>query len=116
MNYEEMSDFEINKLVSSLVDFGDLIVTVNDSNETVYLCEKDGIFDMVPIDHFDPFNNPQSAWLIIVENKIGITHWSQMCSAVTVTDNQLIQVTCLPSEILRAAMICFLKMKGVENE
>ena len=73
--YEEMSDFEINKLVALLIERLGLltyIVTFNDSDEVVHLCEEDGLYSMIPIAHFDPCNNPADAWPIILEYKIGI--------------------------------------------
>lgn len=113
-NHEEKSDFEINKEVSGVVDFGEIVVTVNDSNETVYLCEKDGLWDILPISHFDPCNNPADAWPIIVDNKINI-EWRD-----SVRLNPLAKGTGgseywhADKNPLRAAMICFLKMKDAE--
>ncbi|AUR89602.1 NinX [Vibrio phage 1.127.O._10N.286.52.E12] len=112
MNYEEMSDFEINKAVSSLVDFGDLIITHNDSEGTVYLCEKDGLWDMLPISYFNPCNNPSDAWPIIE------LIWGELMTPPyrgfgTTWERLMSEFKCGK---LKAAMICFLKMKGAENE
>lgn len=123
MNYEEMSDFEINKAVSRFVDFGDTVVTHNDDNETIYLCEKDGLWDMIPVGSFDPCSNPSEAWPIIIANNIGINHgkvfvndeWVNMWLVGTGTPEAQERTTD-SSKVLRAAMICFLKMKDVENE
>ena len=116
MNYEDMSDFEVNKLVSSMVEFGDLIVTVNDSNETVYLCEKDGLLSILPVGHFNPCNNPSDAWPIMNDSRIEIKR--DTCQAhVSSYFNPEFAVHCRNDEkaTLRAAMICFLKMKDAEN-
>lgn len=126
MNYEEMSDFEINKAVSGFVDFGNTVVTHNNDNEVVYLCEKDGLWDMLPIGHFDPCNNPSDAWPIIVENAISITsvgdlNWNAD-SLISIEEsasdyNHFACISTCSSQDknpLRAAMICFLKMKDSE--
>ena len=118
MNYEDMSDFEINKLVSKNTDFGELVVSINDSNETVYLCEKDGTFSIFPISHFDPCNNPSDAWPIILGNNISILKsgnewmatWSEYGSHMAVND-----IYVSDKNPLRSAMICFLKMKDAEQ-
>lgn len=122
MNYEEMSDFEINKAVSKFVDFGDLAVTFNDGNEVVYLCDKDGFFDMIPISHFDPCNSPSSAWPIITESKIAILPnaqgtwlsygWEKWNGKQDFSPRK----EHIDKKPLRAAMICFLKMKDGENK
>jgi hypothetical protein len=106
MNYEDMSDFEVNEQVARL-RFG-VFAACHDGSRKNGSVRASGA-------EFDPCNNPSDAWPIIISNKIGITHGSQMCSAVTVTDNELIQIPCTPSELLRAAMICFLKMKDAEK-
>jgi hypothetical protein len=113
-----------------LVDFGDLVVTVNDDTEVVYLCDKDGLFDMVPISHFDPCNNPSDAWPIIVENTISLTrcfssgneNWhADFIESIEESDDNENLFSCETScsyydkNPLRAAMICFLKMKDAEN-
>ncbi len=130
MNYENMSDFDVNKAVSNLVDFGNFSISVNDENETVYILDKDG-FDFLPIGHFDPCNNPNDAWTIIIENNISILHacdyhldrklkkfkinytGQYIASAFPVMrdgfNGDELQV--VNENPLRAAMICFLKMK-----
>lgn len=110
-DYEGMSDFEVNKAVSSLVDFGDLVVTINNDNEVVYLCDKDGFFDMVPISHFDPCNNPSDAWPIIQQIWVGLMS-PPYRGYGTLWDNTVVRYNCGK---LRAAMICFLKMKDAEK-
>lgn len=72
MNYELMSNFEINKAVSMAVDFGDLACFANDEREVVYICEVDGAYSMNPVGDFNPCNNPSDAWPIIIENEISI--------------------------------------------
>lgn len=113
MKYEGMSDFEINKLVSEHVDFGELIVSFNESSETIYLLDKDGAFEMLPISYFDPCNNPIDAWPIIVESDITVRG-----GGIAFIERSFIDVPAYVvrnKNALRAAMICFLKMKGAES-
>lgn len=69
MNYENMSDFEINKSVAELryQDCIELEVFQNSYNSSV----ADVVSQGVHITSFD-FNNPSDAWLIITENKISL--------------------------------------------
>ena len=118
MNYEEMSNYEINKEVSkhcneisNHLGFEKTEVKFNDKNEAVYIiAKKDGLFDGLPVAHFDPCNNPNDAWPIIVDNKISTspTGDSWICGS-SVFGTQTID-----KNPLRAAMICFLKMKDTE--
>ena len=83
MNYEEMSDFEINKAVSIL---------------------RGSCFDYC--------NSPSDAWPIIVENRISIVDLSTVATGwkaqAMYLDDKPYAVNPNP---LRAAMIVFLKMK-----
>ena len=119
MNYDEMSDFEINKAVSRLIDFGNYIVRDNEDQESVYLCEMDGGWDMLPVGYFDPCNNPSDAWPIIVKERIGIAPHSDKWMANNLNPSNIggyhIQTMCYDKNPLRAAMICFLKMKDKEQ-
>lgn len=70
MNYESMSDFEINALVTSSV-FGCEEWEYNDAE--FYHCGIDGGgYYSQPI--LDYCNNPAYAWPIIIENNISINH------------------------------------------
>lgn len=111
MNYEEMSDFEINKAVADITDFGELIVNHNEDNQTVYLCEKDGLFSTIPISHFNPCNNPSDSWDLMVSNGISLITLGDEWEAHHLDDygdesNNIVQ-----AEPGRAISICFLKMK-----
>ena len=103
--YEEISDFEINTAVVKALRLPFKAEFCN-----VFLDHgfDEGAFVYTRVDYC---NNPSDAWPIIVDNKIGITHGSVMCSAVALVNNEVIQVACEPSEILRAAMTVFLMMK-----
>lgn len=82
-NYEEMSDFEINKAVAIIAG-----VTFNDDGEPVRFveCDTGAYADFNEIE-FDPCNNPSDAWPIIVDNKISLTchhsrgEWSAVFNA-----------------------------------
>lgn len=122
MNYENMSDFEINKAVSMVVDFGDLVCFVNDEREAVYICEVDGAYSMNPVGGFDPCNNPADAWTIILENKISIMNSDEAWEASIDFNGDLnkhgtdeVLTKHIEDENpLRAAMIVFLMMNKGE--
>ena len=101
MNYEEMSDFEITKAVAS-----ELPIDWYWMDSTVYM-------DIDHTEAFDPCNNPSDAWPIIVENGIGVhkQHDQSWFSSWTTGE-----FDCVDKNPLRAAMICFLKMKDKETK
>ncbi|MCP4254888.1 MAG: DUF2591 domain-containing protein [Candidatus Scalindua sp.] len=116
MNYNELTDFEINKLVAEKLDKAGLlpyIVTFNDSNEVVYLCEKDSLSSIYPIAHFDPCNNPSDAWPIILDSEITLyaprhlTHKDSWGAQYYVVNSPKIIRDKNP---LRAAMIVYLML------
>ena len=117
MNYEDMSDFEINKEVA-LIKNNNLIFTEGDR---VYLdTDDDSLVDYC--------NSPSDAWPVIVENNISISHSIALYRADALVydkkfDNgfkifkQDSQIGDISSRgALRAAMICFLKMKDAGSE
>ena len=111
MNYEDMSDFEINKLVAtheSLIinDFQPMAKRATGSEVRVN--------DIVNCWGFNPCGDSRDSWGIICENHISICFGSRLATAKAFTDSELIQV--IDKNPLRAAMICFLKMKDAENE
>ena len=122
MNYEEWSNYKINRKVLRLVK-GENVVAYKDPKS------PDGVLCHGMQGVFDPCNNPSDAWPVIVENKISLTtscgvNWN---ADVILTinpnndDNSIFECessTGINSNKnpLRAAMICFLKMKDAENE
>lgn len=109
MNYEEMSDFEINKLV---VD-KHLHMFVNESKSRGRLDSDVWVFDSEGLPrntNYNPCNNPNDAFPIIVENKISTspTGDSWICGS-SVFGTQTIN-----KNPLRAACICFLKMQSLK--
>lgn len=98
MEYEGMSDFEVNKLIAYALDWND---------------GEDGYFDELPQLVADFCNSPSDAWPIIVENKIDLLFGLQHITAKAFKGSVQSATDKNP---LRAAMICFLKMKDAENE
>lgn len=109
-NYEEMSDFEINKAVALIVG-----ATFNDDGEPVRFieCDTGAYADFNEIE-FDPCNNPEDAEPIIIENRIGTIPapdnglWKAAHRKIG-NDDTPYHFT-QDKNPLRAAMIVFLKM------
>ena len=118
MNYEEMSDFEINSAVSKLVKFEGLTLLVDEYKEEVTIVE---VFDwgVKLVGKFDPCNNPNDAFPIIVESGISLVWMDAKVSYYEAHGiNEEIWDEDWHSQhtnALRAAMICFLKMKDAEK-
>ncbi|AUR83723.1 NinX [Vibrio phage 1.039.O._10N.286.55.A2] len=113
MKYEEMIDFEINSAVAKIVTGGDVIekhdMAEAPTDSGVQVIYKVGVHG----EFLDYCNNPSDAWSIIVDNGIGMhkQHNQSWFSSWTTGE-----FDCVDKNPLRAAMICFLKMKGSENE
>lgn len=117
MKYSDLSDFEINKLVADIVDFGDMVVSIRGCNKTIYLLEKEsGESDLfLPSAYFDPCLDSRDAWPIIVENEIavippvsnGTNEWK---AERFYNENCGKLIDCIDKNPLRAAMIVFLMM------
>lgn len=110
-NYEDMSDFEINKAVALIVG-----ATFNDDGEPVRFveCDTGAYADFNEIE-FDPCNNSADAWPIIDENNITIIndHPSMRLAVNDVSGyyNGFSGIIASYDENgFRAAMIVFLKM------
>lgn len=109
-NYEDMSDFEINKAVALIAG-----VTFNDDGVPVRFveCDTGSYADFNEIE-FDPCNNPEDAEPIIIENRIGTIPapdnglWKAAHRKVG-SDDTPYHFT-QDKNPLRAAMIVFLKM------
>lgn len=131
-NYDEMSDFEVNKLVAKewLGLFVDESKSKGNLDSDVWLIDSEGLLRWT---NYNPCHDPKHAWPIIVENEMSI--W-----AVSETDREIgmsystgdWKAYCVSSidgesnvaddgfeatdqNPLRAAMICFLKMKDTES-
>ncbi|MBP6517869.1 phage protein NinX family protein [Shewanella sp.] len=114
MNYEEMSDKHLSKLVAESIwlTVGDnLSMLRNNSSATVH--DGDGYWLEFSI------NNPADVWLIIFENKI-TTEWCFDDDWRATVDNQFQagafnRFQSFSKNPLRAAAIVFLKMKDAEK-
>lgn len=112
-DWKNKTDFEINKAVALLVGLSvDSEQHCPHGRDGVVLCHDEcGI--SVAIDYCD---NPFDAWPIIIENNISIRLRRGMfknenyCNPIARSGN----VWCSDKNALRAAMIVFLKLKGVK--
>ena len=124
MDYEDKSDFEINKAVLLIQDVDDDIESITCRNTKLKCINSVAIVKFKGIEEparFNPCNNPSDAWPVIVENKFSITSWGSRNDFWMVSncpswdaDNPT-AINAVDKNPLRAAMICFLKMKGAEN-
>lgn len=123
MNYEEMSDFEINKAVLLIQDIDGDIESVTQRQSRIKCISNQALVKIKEFDDvekFNPCNDPSDAWPIIVENKFSITSWGNRndfwmvsnCSSWDADNPTSINV--VDKNPLRAAMICFLKVKDAE--
>ena len=105
MNYEEMSDLQINLLVANAIG-----VDATENSGVVYGAVKhDGDNVVSVIGVVDYCNNPSDAWPIIVANRINVyasegpdfMPWMAGCGGFMVSNKNP----------LRAAMIVFLMMQ-----
>ena len=113
MNYEEMSDFEINCLVA---------VAVEPTLNYGFSYEKESgaanfrLCDPIGDDHdagtYNFCNNPSDAWPIIVENRITITPYGDSTEGWFATYDTSFFID--DDNPLKAAMIVFLMMQEPE--
>jgi hypothetical protein len=120
MNYENMSDHEINMAVTCIV-YNCHDWPVKDNNSGFYHCGVDGSCHYI-VNCIDFCNSPNDAWPIIVENRISITtigngYWNADLITSIEEWGEDEDFVCSSSGYyqhknpLRAAMIFFLKMK-----
>ena len=102
MNYEEMSDFEINKLVAELFD----------DHIFVRFESEDGgdLFNLNTHKTVNYCNNPNDAWPIIKENKIGLMFCSPYQAYGKKIGIDMYEFKSHNENALRACMIVFLMM------
>ena len=114
MNYEEMSDHEIDITVANLI--GVKIEHIEDDIVFVYT------YGECEVGAFNPCNNPSDAWPIIVENEISLISPEANGSKAWragIFDLELVikrPINSYNANPLRAAMIVFLMMKENQNE
>ena len=117
MKYEEMSDFEINRKVATVL--GIEMGVVQSSNN------KFGTVNLLNGRIFNPCNNPSDAWPIMIDNNIFIAptrdDFEHKYMTKCLVDGSIglawtSKFTAYNDNPLRAAMICFLlKRKGEEK-
>lgn len=108
-----MSDFEINSLVAKkyLGLFVDVSKSKGKLDSDAWLIDSEGVLRWT---NYNPCHDPKHAWPIIVANGISIDFWGDFWGAD-------IQMGCEiafeheDKNPLRAACICFLKLKDVER-
>lgn len=117
MNYEEMSDFEINSLVAKkyLGLFVDVSKSKGKLDSDAWLIDSEGLLRWT---NYNPCQDPKHAWPIIAKNYISI-ELDEDCLAEayvlkSYASDEMDRIFCLNENPLRAAMICFLKMKDAE--
>lgn len=122
MNFEEMSDFEINQLVAMIVTGGDVIerhdmaeAPTDDGVQVIYKAGIHGEF-------VDYCNNQSDMMPIVFENEISLTPtglngvWVAMHKPKIDKDNKIhANILEYSENPLRAAAICFLEMMEVKN-
>lgn len=109
MNYEEKSDFQINKAVAEVLG---LKLSNHHNNNFGYYetIGAEGVMMFLRVS--DYCNNPSVAWPIITENRINmIAEWPGKNWYCNVTPTVATIESYRDENLLRAAMIVFLKMK-----
>lgn len=133
MKYEEMSDFEINKLVVLAIDSDGDIESVTQRKSKLKCISNQALVKIKGVDGLEPFNacnNPSDAWQIIVESGISVMMTAGSCGDLWTCgvanfhdgswdfDNEktgeYVDFETYDDNPLRAAMICFLKMKDAQ--
>ena len=108
MNYEEMSDLQINLLVANAIG-----VDAAENSGVVFGAVKhegDNVVSVMGV--VDYCNNPSDAMPILTENKIGFKWVNGSCTASSVLRGYHESESESP---LRAAMIVFLMMEDAKN-
>lgn len=120
-DYSKMSDFEINLRVAEIVVDYDCISRLPYTEMEVYWGDGENWHV------FNPCNNPEDAWQIIIDNKISILSiHNKWIAAPTdtiingITGDSDVCFYARPDAVfdvnpLRAAMIVFLMMQGSKN-
>jgi len=123
MNYEEMSDFEINKAVSNaylpceyIFNEAQMVVELANYQDVMV----DGMHNNILAAYalFNPCNNPSDAWPIIVENKISLVkdedrdYWESFSEYMCPDYHEPhFEKYAKDQNPLRAAMIVYLEMQ-----
>lgn len=112
MNYEKLSDFEINKLIAvKLVPNGCIVINESPRSDSEVVVTTENGEGCTKNSYVDYCNNPSDAWPIIKSNHINIG-WAgdEEWFARTVHTAKVFD-----ANPLRAAMIVYLMMKDEEK-
>jgi len=115
INYDEMSDFDITvQVAASLMPECNHAHTVDDNGngEAEFWCANP-IGETVNAGKYNFCNDPCDAWSIIVDNKLSLEPHATEDTYFSATRH--CEFNHQDKNPLRAAMICFLKMKGTEK-
>lgn len=126
MNYAEMSDFEINKLVAQKFQLRNIsrksdelsgsTIQFNDYVKIPYRGHGD-IEYQDRVYYADYCNNPSDAWPILLENHIAVAPYRNATPCAWPSGSGLISdLATEHKNPLRAGMIVFLKMKDAEGK
>lgn len=118
MSYEEMSDFEINKLVAKSLGI-EVPEKLNPwlwkTDFCLHQLNGDGSkVEKTIVSNY--CNDPSCSWSVIVDNKISLNCSSLQMDGYTWQAGRNFKVQHRDKNPLRAAMICFLKMKDVSDD
>lgn len=111
MNYEIMSDFQINKQVADALDLNTVKYPHAADKRSVGVKHSEFHFEW-----FDYCNNPSDAWPIIAGNKIATLPWNQSDwqAFLSFGGADGIRFRTIHKNPLRAAMIVFLMINEKE--
>lgn len=120
MDYSQLSDFEINKLVAYALGNADVGRPFDEISGTACRftvfknsgLNREGEIVMRPMTVTKDFcNNPEDAWPIIADNHIGIAPYPSEAFAWSSRHGMVSDLSTEDKNPLRAAMVVFLMMK-----
>ncbi|PHM59122.1 hypothetical protein Xsto_04068 [Xenorhabdus stockiae] len=115
MDYSQLSDFEINKLVAEKFNILQCMFCANDSEEMIWNVSSGdnyGGFISKRGRAFDPCNNPSESMPIIIKYGISLIFQDRKFHYAS-NDGE---IECFLDNPYKAAMVIFLHMKDMENE
>lgn len=128
MNYEGKSDFEINKIIAGIMFTSSSVHSITQAH-----CDCTAVaihfHNLNAVMKFDPCNSPADAWAIIADSDIELTRHRingyktgnhkasgmyHICTDWNSIDGYN-EVSVINENPLRAAMICFLRIKDKQD-
>lgn len=125
MNYEKMSDLEVNlKVASRLFNSVEVLYPSVNGGNLIYV-EGDSDFYDYSSGEFDYCNNPNDAWPIILKAEISLLFgWGDCevsfdylspCGAFGMSEALTHAINVDKDKVMRTAMICYLIKKDMED-